>query len=57
MPAIGRKFTLDDETIDMSGHFWYCDSTKAGRELGFHARDPLETLRDTVNDLRARGAI
>jgi dihydroflavonol-4-reductase len=57
MPVIGRKFTLDDETIQLSGHFWYCDSSKAERELGFHARDPLETLRDTVIDLRMRGAI
>ncbi|MEP7363627.1 MAG: NAD-dependent epimerase/dehydratase family protein [Acidobacteriota bacterium] len=57
MPLIGRKFTLDDETIAMSGHFWYCDSTKAIRELGFHARDPLETLRDTIDDLRARGVV
>ena len=57
MPLFGRKFTLDDETIQMSGHFWYCDSTKAASELGFSARDPLETLRDTVADLRARGAV
>lgn len=57
MPALGRKFTLDDETIQLSGHFWYCDSSKAERELGFHARDPIETLRDTVADLRMRGAI
>jgi len=57
MPLIGRKFTLDDETIQLSGRFWYCDSSKAERELGFHARDPLETLRDTVEDLRMRGVI
>ena len=57
MPLMGRKFTLDDETIEMSGHFWYCNSAKAARELGFHARDPIETLRDTVEDLRARGAV
>ena len=57
LPAVGRKFTLDDETIQMSGHFWYCDSAKAARELGFQPRDPLETLRDTVADLRMRGVI
>ncbi len=57
LPALGRKFTLDDETIQLSGHFWYCDSSKAVRELGFHARDPLETLRDTIADLRTRGVI
>ena len=57
MPILGRKFDLDDETIEMSGHFWYCNSAKAERELGFKARDPLDTLRDTIADLRSRGAI
>lgn len=49
-----RKFTLDDQTIEMSGLFWYCDSSKAERELGFKARDPLETLRDTLEDIYSR---
>ncbi len=51
MPLVGRKFTIDDETIEMSGQFWYCDSSKAQRELGFVARDPRETLRDTLEDI------
>jgi dihydroflavonol-4-reductase len=54
LPLVGRSFPLDDATIEMSAHFWYCDSTKAATELGFGARDPLETLRDTVDDLRRR---
>ena len=54
MPAIGRKFTLDDQTIEMAGLFWYCNSAKAQRELGFQSRDPLETLRDTVADIYRR---
>jgi dihydroflavonol-4-reductase len=54
MPIVGRKFELDDATIEMSAMFWYCDSSKAARELGFSTRDPLETLRETVADLRAR---
>lgn len=54
MPLFGRKFTIDDETIEMSGMFWYCDSSKAARELGFTARDPVETLRDTVEDIYTR---
>lgn len=54
MPLIGRKFTIDDETIEMSGQFWYCDSSKAQRELGFAARDPRETLRDTLEDIYRR---
>jgi dihydroflavonol-4-reductase len=49
-----RKFTIDDATIEMSGLFWYCDSAKAERELGFKARDPIETLRDTVEDIYTR---
>jgi dihydroflavonol-4-reductase len=56
MPLIGRQFKLDDETIEMSSMFWYCDSSKAARELGFAIRDPLATLRETVEDLRRRGA-
>lgn len=52
MPLIGRKFEIDDATIEMSGVFWYCDPAKAIGELGLQTRDPLETLSDTVADLR-----
>jgi dihydroflavonol-4-reductase len=38
----------------MSALFWYCDSTKARQELGFTTRDPLETLRETIDDIRRR---
>jgi dihydroflavonol-4-reductase len=48
MPLVGKSFPLDDESIKMSSLFWYCDSTKARKELGFQARDPVETLRETV---------
>src|SRR6516225_2481811 len=54
MPLVGKSFPLDDESIKMSALFWYCDSTKARKELGFQTRDPLETLRDTVNYIRSR---
>jgi len=57
MPAIGAKFDLDAITIQMAGMFWYCDSSKARRELGFTTRDPIETLRDTVADIRRRKGI
>ncbi|MFN7923245.1 MAG: diacylglycerol kinase family protein [Bryobacteraceae bacterium] len=53
MPLVGRKFDIDDESIQMSAHFWYCDSSKASRKLGFVTRDPKETLRDTVAYLQA----
>lgn len=54
MPLAGKRFELDDASIRMSALYWYCDTTKAERELGFKARDPFETLRDTVADLRSR---
>lgn len=52
MPVFGAEFLLDDVSIKMSSLFWYCDTAKAQRELGWKARDPLETLRDTVQFLR-----
>jgi len=52
--AASEIFPLDDESIRMASHFWYCDSSKARTELGFQARDPMETLRDTVEYLRQR---
>jgi dihydroflavonol-4-reductase len=54
LPLVGRRFELDDATIEMSAHFWYCNSAKAAAELGFRARDPIETLRVTVEDIRRR---
>jgi len=53
-PLFGRPFSLDDVSIKMSALFWYCDSTKARTELGFSARDPMETLRETVEEVRRR---
>jgi dihydroflavonol-4-reductase len=40
--------------VEMSQVWWWCDSSKAERELGFEARDPAETLDETVRDLRKR---
>lgn len=53
-PLAGKSFRLNDASIKMSALFWYCDSSKARNELGFVTRDPLETLRDTVADVRRR---
>jgi dihydroflavonol-4-reductase len=36
----------------MAEHFWYFDSTKAARDLGFTPRDATDTLHDTVRYLR-----
>ena len=52
--AAGVEPKIDRISVEMSQHFWYCDSSKAARELGFEARDPADTLDDTVRDLRRR---
>lgn len=51
----GRRYELDDVSLEMAYHYWYCDWSKARRELGFEPRDPIETLRDTIQDLLSRG--
>jgi dihydroflavonol-4-reductase len=55
--AIGGTPPVDEVSVEMSQFYWYCDSAKAERELGFAARDPGETLRDTVEDLIERGVV
>jgi dihydroflavonol-4-reductase len=44
----GTKPTLDPQEVDVGEHYFYLDASKAERELGFRARDPQETLHDTV---------
>ena len=56
LPLMGQPFELDDVSIKMSALFWYCDSAKARTKLGFTTRDPRETLRETVEDVRRRAA-
>jgi dihydroflavonol-4-reductase len=48
----GVAAPVDRTSVEMSEHFWYVDSTKAERELGFVSRDPQETLLDTIRYLR-----
>lgn len=48
---------LDPVSAEMGQYFWYLDNGKAKRELGWDHRDPIETLSDTVDDLRARGVV
>ncbi|HTE52213.1 MAG TPA: NAD-dependent epimerase/dehydratase family protein [Kofleriaceae bacterium] len=50
--AAGKEPPVDRISVEMSEHFWYVDSSKAERELGFEARDPQLTLADTVKYLR-----
>lgn len=50
--AAGKEPPLGRISVEMSEHFWYVDSSKAERELGFEQRDPQLTLADTVRYLR-----
>jgi dihydroflavonol-4-reductase len=43
---------VEPAAIEMAEYFWYLDSSRAERELGFSPRDPGETLLDTVKYLR-----
>jgi len=55
--AIGGEPPVDEVSVEMAQYFWYCSSGKAERELGFQARDPGETLRETVADLVTRKVV
>ena len=39
---------VDRVSVEMGRRFWYVDASKAERELDFRARDPYETLHETV---------
>lgn len=43
---------VDRISVEMGQRFWYLDPGKAERELGFEARDPYETLHDTVSYIK-----
>lgn len=55
--ALGGEPPVDAESVELGQYYWYCSSEKAERELGFEARDPGETLRDTVYDLVERQVV
>jgi dihydroflavonol-4-reductase len=55
--ALGGTPPVDAMSAEMGQHFWYCSAEKAERELGFVARDPGETLRDTLQDLVDRKVV
>jgi dihydroflavonol-4-reductase len=48
----GKPPPVDRISVEMAEHYWWIDSAKAERELGFAARDPQLTLVDTVAYLR-----
>jgi dihydroflavonol-4-reductase len=43
-----RTPPVDRVSVEMGARFWWLDAGKAEREIGFQARDPYETLYDTV---------
>ncbi|MFN2500766.1 MAG: NAD-dependent epimerase/dehydratase family protein [Pyrinomonadaceae bacterium] len=48
----GRSSPVVPTEVEQAEYFWYFDPSKAQEELGFVARDPQETLYDTVSHLR-----
>jgi dihydroflavonol-4-reductase len=44
----GEKPTLDPQEVEVGEHWFWLDSAKAEAQLGFVARDPYETLFETV---------
>ena len=43
----------DPVVVEMAAHFWGAHSRYADTDLGYKSRDPRETLRDTIDWLRA----
>ena len=50
----GREPDLPASDVEMGQCWFFVDSSKAERLLGFTARDPLETLSETVRYVRER---
>jgi dihydroflavonol-4-reductase len=48
----GREPDIDAASVEMGEHWFFIDSTKARRTLGFQPRDPYETLSETVRYLQ-----
>jgi dihydroflavonol-4-reductase len=55
--ALNLEAPVDRISAEMAQYYWYCDSSRAQAELQWSARDPGETLLDTVEDLRDRGVV
>jgi len=54
---VGLDFDVDPVSLDMAQFYWYLDASRAEKVLGWTSREPMETLQDTVEDLRARGVV
>jgi len=49
---LGRTAPIDPAAVDMASHYWYFESGKAARDLGWTPRDASDTLHDTVRYIR-----
>jgi len=49
----GRTPPVEPVSVEIADYFWYCDTRKASRELGFIPREATDTLFDTVAYIRA----
>ncbi len=52
--ARGSEAVLHSQEVEIGEHFFYLDASKAEQLLGFRARDPQETLFETVRDVLAK---
>ena len=50
----GTEVALDPQEVEIGEHWFWLDASKAEAELGFRARDPQETLHDTVQYILSR---
>lgn len=50
--TVGAKLPVSALEAEMASRYWYVDARKAMEELDFSPRDPMETLLDTVKDIR-----
>jgi dihydroflavonol-4-reductase len=57
LARVGITLAVDPVSVEMAQYYWYLDPALAEHELGWTARDPIKTLHDTVEDLRARGVV
>jgi len=53
--SVGFGFAVDRVGLLQACHYWWCDDTRARKELGFSSRDPGVTLRDTCADILWEG--
>jgi dihydroflavonol-4-reductase len=54
---VGGFPDLDPVSLEMAQYFWYLDSSRAEKELGWQHRDATTTLADTIADLYQRGVV